>query len=254
MNQTMQQMRTMPTMQIATWLRRGAVMLCVGWLLGTAPVECAAAEAPATAQPAKSADELMAQIDRAQKDLRSLSADFVQLSRVKLFRQELRSEGRLLYDKGDSASAAASAGSPKVPARLRWEYLRPDPSTVLLDGDQATLRMGTLPPQVFDTGKDPKLRAIFSQLRLWLGQGELVSAKGQYDISLGGKPGQPALVMVPHADSPLAATFARIELAVEGRSLLLLRLLLVEKSGDEKEILFSKIQRNPRLDASVFAR
>ena len=238
-------------MQTGTWLR-GAAMLCLGWLLGTSSVECAAAEAPAVAQSAKSADELMAQIDRAQKDLRSLSADFVQLSRVKLFRQELRSEGRLLYDKGDSAGA--STGSPKVPARLRWEDQRPDPSTVLLDGDQATLRMGTLPPQVFDTGKDPKLRAIFSQLRLWLGQGELVSAKGQYDVSLGGKPGQPALVMVPHADSPLAATFARIELAVEGRSLLLLRLLLVEKSGDEKEILFSKIQRNPKLDASAFAR
>jgi outer membrane lipoprotein-sorting protein len=200
---------------------------------------------------AQSADELMGQIDRAQKDLRSLSADFVQLSRVKLFRQELRSEGRLLYDKGDATEGTAPA---KQPARLRWEYLRPDPSTVLLDGERATLHMGTLPPRVFDTGKDPKLRAIFSQLRLWLGQGELVSAKGQYDIALGGKPGQPALVMVPRPESPLSATFARIELQVEGRSLQLLRLLLVERSGDEKEILFSKIQRNPRLDPQVFTR
>lgn len=220
--------------------------------LWATPLVAAESAAPvAASQPAKSADDLMAQIDRAQANLHSLSADFVQLSRVKLFRQELRSEGRLLYDKGDSTLAADAT---KRPARLRWEYLRPDPSTVLLDGDRATLLMGTLPPRVFDTGKDPKMRAIFSQLRLWLGQGELVSAKGQYDIALAGKPGQPALVMVPRAESPLAATFSRIELHVEGRSLQLLRLLLVERSGDEKEILFSKIQRNPRLDPQVFVR
>lgn len=194
-----------------------------------------------------SAEELMARIDRAQRDLRTLSADFVQLSRVKLFRQELRSEGRLVYDKGGAPTTAAT------PARLRWEYLKPDPSTVLLIGERATMRMGTLPPQVFDTGKDPKLRAIFAQLRLWLGQGELASARDQYDISLGGKPGQPALVLAPRASSPLAATFARIELQVDGTNLALLRLLLVERSGDEKEIRFAKIQRNPTLDTRLFA-
>lgn len=197
-----------------------------------------------------SADELMARIDRAQRDLHTLSADFVQLSRVKLFRQELRSEGRLVYDKGGSATGA---GTPATPARLRWEYLKPDPSTVLLIGDRATLRMGTLPPQVFDTGRDPKLRAIFAQLRLWLGQGELATARDQYDVAVGGKSGQPALILAPRPSSPLAATFARIELQVDGKSLALVRLLLVERSGDEKEILFAKIQRNPTLDARLFA-
>jgi outer membrane lipoprotein-sorting protein len=236
------------------WMKALRLGACSALLMSALGGTLAALGAEATqgsAEAAKSPDELMTQIDRAQKDLHSLSADFVQLSRVKLFRQELRSEGRLLYDKGDGE---AKAGSAKRPARLRWEYLRPDPSTVILDGERASLHMGTLPPQVFDTGKDPKLRAIFSQLRLWLGQGELASAKGQYDISLGGTPGKPALLMAPRPESPLAATFSRIELHVEGRSLQLLRLLLVERSGDEKEILFSKIQRNPRLDPQVFIR
>lgn len=212
-----------------------------------APAAGLASSATAAAPAPGSADELMARIDRAQRDLRTLSADFVQLSRVKLFRQELRSEGRLVYDKGGGSTAAAT------PARLRWEYLKPDPSTVILIGERATMRMGTLPPQVFDTGKDPKLRAIFAQLRLWLGQGELASARDQYDISVGGKPGQPALVLAPRAISPLAATFARIELQVDGTNLALVRLLLVERSGDEKEIRFAKILRNPTLDARLFA-
>lgn len=210
------------------------------------------AKAAATSPPqAGTADDLMARIDRSQRDLHTLSAEFVQLSRVKLFRQELRSEGRLAYDKGEAATQAGATGSP---ARLRWEYLKPDASTVLLIGDRATLRMGTLPPQVFDTGRDPKLRAIFAQLRLWLGQGELATARDQYDITVGGKSGQPALVLAPLASSPLAATFARIELHVDGQSLALVRLLLVERSGDEKEILFAKIRRNPPLDARLFAQ
>jgi outer membrane lipoprotein-sorting protein len=214
------------------------------------PASSSAAPAASASVPG-SAEELMARIDRAQRDLHTLSADFVQLSRVKLFRHELRSEGRLVYDKGTSGTGAGTAAPP---ARLRWEYLKPDPSTVLLIGDRATLRMGTLPPQVFDTGRDPKLRAIFAQLRLWLGQGELATARDQYDVSVGGKTGQPALILAPRPSSPLAATFARIELQVDGASLTLVRLLLVERSGDEKEILFAKIQRNPTLDARLFAQ
>ena len=62
------------------------------------------------ASPLPTPTELMTKIDSAQKDLHSLRADFVQNSRVKLFRQQISSEGRFLYAKGN-------------PARLRWEYL-----------------------------------------------------------------------------------------------------------------------------------
>lgn len=226
-----------------------AGLLCAGSIAAAGPSQAPGGPAPAPApsggtKVALSPEELMARIDRMQRDLHSLSAEFVQLSRVKLFRQELRSEGRMLYQK-------AGAGSPA--ARLRWEYLRPDPSTVLLIGDRATLRMGTLPPQTFDTGGDPKMRAIFAQLRLWLGQGELTTAQGDYDVSVGGKPAQPALLLSPRSSTPLSATFVRIELHVDGQTLQLQRLLLVEKSGDEKEIIFSKIQRNPALSDAQFA-
>ena len=63
------------------------------------------------ASPLPTPTELMTKIDSAQKDLHSLRADFVQNSRVKLFRQQISSEGRFLYAKGN-------------PARLRWEYLK----------------------------------------------------------------------------------------------------------------------------------
>ncbi|MFO0578311.1 MAG: outer membrane lipoprotein carrier protein LolA [Polyangia bacterium] len=184
-------------------------------------------------------EQLVARIDTQQKDLRSLRGEFVQHTRVKLFRQQISSEGRMLYVRG-------------TPSKLRWEYLRPDASTLTMIGDVATLRMGTRAPQVFDTAKDPTLRAVFTQLRLWLGQGALAEAQGEYTMSTAGTPDRPALVLAPKPSSVLAKTFSRIELHVDGRTALLARLLLVEQSGDEKEIVFSKIQRNVDIAPSQF--
>lgn len=199
----------------------------------------APASRPVQAASLPSPIELMTKVDAAQKDLRSLRADFVQHSRVKLFRQQISSEGRLQYQKGD-------------PARLRWEYLKPDPSTMLLVGDKVQLKMGTRPPQVIDTGKDPMLRAIFTQLRLWLGQGSLREAESEYEISVAGSVDQPALVLVPKAQSPLQRVFSRIELHLDGKTMLLRRLMMVEQSGDEKEIIFGKLDRNIEISASQF--
>jgi outer membrane lipoprotein-sorting protein len=206
--------------------------LTVALLLGSSSLA-------ANTAPLPSPTDLMNKIDAAQKDLRSLRADFVQHSRVKLFRQQISSEGRLQYQKGE-------------PAKLRWEYLKPDPSTMLLVGDKAQLKMGQRPPQVIDSGKDPMLRAIFAQLRLWLGQGSLRDAEGEYEITVAGSPEQPALVLAPKAQSPLQRVFSRIELHVDGKTMLLRRLTMVEQTGDEKEIVFGKLERNIEISASQF--
>lgn len=206
------------------------------------PLAGPAAATAATPTGAPSPTELVQRIDAAQKDLRSLTADFVQKSRVKLFKQEVRSEGRLLF------RAASTAG----PASLRWEYLRPDPSTLVMRGDLATLRMGGRPPQVFDTGKDANMRAIFAQLRLWLGQGTLADAQAEYELSSAGTPAQPTLVLVPRVGSPLRKHFARIEMHCDGRTLQLDKLVLTEASGDEKEIAFLKVQRNAKIPSDAF--
>lgn len=225
---------------------RGGLWLCLlcglGFGLGLCALRTTADAAEPGAPPpalAPAPAELMRRIDAAQADLRTLSADFVQTSRVKLFKQQLSSQGRLLYQRG-------------TPSRLRWEYTRPDPSTMLLVGDRATLRIGSRAPQVFDSSRDPTLHAIFTQLQLWLGNGSLASAADDYEIKSGGTSVQPALVLAPKPGSPLSRAFTRIELHVDGRTLQLGRLLLVELSGDEKEIAFSRIQRNSALPASAF--
>lgn len=197
--------------------------------------------------------ELITCMEAGQRDLQTLSAEFTQTSRVKLFKQELRSEGRLLYER------AAPTAKTAATTRLRWEYLRPDPSTMLLIGSEARLRMGDVnskvPAQVFDMAKDANLRAIFAQLRLWLGlsSGEAGSPLStaellaDYELKASGSKDSPVLIMLPRPTSVLGKTFTRVELSLAGRGCQLNRLLLVEQSGDEKEIRFTSVKRNAPL-------
>jgi outer membrane lipoprotein-sorting protein len=226
--------------------------------------QSAATEVKPAAAPAKEAaalpspQELVGRMQAAQADLRSLGAEFEQVSRVKLFKQELRSQGRLLFLR-EQPAGARDAG----PSRLRWEYLRPDPSTLLLVGDKARLRMGNRPPQDFDTGKDANLRAIFVQLKLWLGlSGTATAGDGgkaaaaelavDYALSSAGDKARPVLVLSPKPESILGKAFSRVELSLSPKNSQLEKLLLVEQSGDEKEISFTRIERNTALPKGAF--
>lgn len=204
----------------------------------------AAAQAGAPADAA--VESLLQRLRAAQADVRTLAADFTQRNRVKLFRQELTSQGRLIYDKGDKGDP------PARPARLRWEYTAPDPSLLLLIGERAELRAPGQAPRTFDTGRDGTLRAVFDQMGLWLGSGAVQTARRDNTLSVAGTAAAPTLVLIPREGTALARVFARVELRLDGKTLLLRGLLLQERSGDEKEITLSRVQRNPVVPAGTF--
>ncbi len=181
-----------------------------------------------------SVDELTAKLEASSKDVTSLSGEFTQRNKLKLFKQELRSKGRLYFQR---------------PRKIRWEYLDPDPSTLVLDGERATLRTPGAAPQSFDLTKDATMRMVFDQLLTWLGPGSMTQARADYDLSVAAGP---ILVLVPKAGSPIAKAFSRIELRLDAKTLLMKSILLTEKNGDEKEITFTKLTRNGPLPADAF--
>lgn len=182
-------------------------------------------------------DELLHKIDGAKSSIVTLAGNFTQRNRVKLFKQELSSQGRLFF---------------KQPRQIRWEYTKPDPSTLILDGNRATLATPGATPQVFDLASDATMRAIFDQLLVWLGPGSLAQARNDYDMTASGSAATPALILTPKATSPVAKAFARIELRVDGKSGLLRSIALVEKNGDEKEIVFTRLTKNGTLPVDAF--
>lgn len=212
-----------------------------GWLalLGVLGVIGALYLRPRPAQAAPALQPLLQKIDRAQQGVRSLTADFVQRNRVKLFRQEIQSRGRLRYQRTPAA-------------RLRWEYLAPDPSTLLLLARKAYLLLPGQAARTFDLDRDPTMRAIFTEMELWLGQGALKDAGTHYEVQAGGTDAAPVVVLVPRPSTPLSKAFARIELRPDPRTYLLRGLLLVERGGDEKEITFTRVEVNGDQPAELF--
>ena len=181
--------------------------------------------------------ELVKQVDAAKAGVETLAGEFTQKNRVKLFKQELSSKGRLYFRK---------------PRQIRWEYTAPDPSVLILDGNKATLTTPGAAPQVFDLDKDATMRAIFDQLLTWLGPGSLAAARDDYELAAGGTESAPVLVLTPKLASTIGKAFSRIELRLDHKSWLMKSIKLVEKNGDEKEIDFAKLQRNGKLPADAF--
>lgn len=180
----------------------------------------------AHAAPPPGVDELLAALARTADKTESLSGRFTQTNRLRLFKKELKSEGRFSFAR---------------PRRIRWEYLAPDPSTLVLEGERATLTAPGAAPQVFDLGKDATMRAIFDQLLIWLSPGALAGAKADYALTTTGSATAPVLVLTPKQDNPVARAFRRIELTFDGKSHLIRSILLVEQNGDEKHIVFSQL-------------
>jgi outer membrane lipoprotein-sorting protein len=185
------------------------------------------------------ADNVTALLDRveaAARGVETLSGEFQQKNHVKLFKQDLTSKGRFAFQR---------------PRRVRWEYLSPDPSVMVLDGDRATLRAPGAEAQVFELGRDPTMRAMFDQLLLWLGAGDLKASRADYAMSVAGGADAPSLVLVPREGAAVAKVMARIELRFDARATLA-AIALREAGGDEKEITFSHLERNKPLPADTF--
>jgi outer membrane lipoprotein carrier protein len=189
------------------------------------------------AAPPPTVDELIDRLTASTQGVHTLAGEFNQRNRLKLFQKELRSRGRFFF---------------RRPRQIRWEYTAPDPSTLVLDGEKATLSTPGAPPQVFDLERDATMRTIFDQLLLWLTPSALDRARGEYEMSVGGSAAEPTLVLVPRAQSAIARAFARIELRLDGKTLLLRAIALTERNGDQKEIVFSKLQRNAPLPSDAF--
>jgi outer membrane lipoprotein-sorting protein len=188
------------------------------------------------AEPPPLAD-VVAKVDAAKEGVETLAGEFTQKNKVKLFKQELTSSGRLYF---------------KKPRQIRWEYTKPDPSVLILDGNKATLSTPGAAKQEFDLDKDATMRAIFDQLLTWLGPGSLAAARADYELATAGNQAAPQLVLTPKPASAIARAFARVELRLDGKTWLMKSIRLVEKNGDEKEIDFSRLARNAALPAGAF--
>jgi outer membrane lipoprotein-sorting protein len=209
--------------------------LLAALLLFGAATAAAAPKGPPPKAPASrglpTVAELIEKVEQARAGQETLVGEFAQRKRLSLFRDEVRSTGRFKF---------------RRPAKLRWEYLTPDPSVVILDGQRVTVTAPGQKPATYDLARQPGLRALLERLLAALGPGSLKAATRDFDLKV---TGPTTLALTPRGDlsKHVVAMEMRFDAAWQVAGV-----AFREKNGDQTDVTFSKLQRNAKVDDADF--
>ncbi|NOY26818.1 MAG: outer membrane lipoprotein carrier protein LolA [Oligoflexia bacterium] len=211
--------------------------LALALLTAGAPAAVATVSVPAMAQDAEPATvtELVAAVGAAYKDVNSLRADFVQVTRSPAMGEGEKQRGKVQLMR---------------PRSMRWDFSSPDVKLFVTDGK--TMWVYTpADKQVFvteDLGGDDKSSGGMDQLL-----GNLENLDEYFDVTLldrqgGSQKASYVLELVPKSDMQ----FKKLRLELDHRHYGLERLVIVDAFDNETDLSFSNLKLNPTLDPSVF--
>jgi outer membrane lipoprotein carrier protein len=207
------------------------VVLVVGAFAGAAPHKAPASQKAPASRGLPSVAELIEKVEQARAGQETLVGDFAQRKRLSLFHDEVRSTGRFKF---------------RRPGKLRWEYLAPDPSVILLDGTRVTVKTPGQKSLTYDLGRQPGLKALLGRLLATLGPASLKAAAQDFELKV---TGPATLLLVPRGD--LARHLVAMEMRFDA-SWRVAGVALREKNGDQTDVTFSGLRRNVKVDDADF--
>jgi outer membrane lipoprotein carrier protein len=169
------------------------------------------------------------------KGTRTLRARFVQRKRLRLFRTEIITKGRIAFQRPD---------------RLRWETLPPDASVLLVLGKRAELRIPKEKPRVIDLDRNRTMAVLVEQLLVWLGARPASDLERWYRVEVVKADRSTTLELAPK-DAGLRKQLSRIEVTF-GADLAIKTVRVRQRKGDTTTIEFSEIKRNAKLGKDAF--
>ncbi len=195
--------------------------------------EVGAARTPAFREPLA---QVLSRFDAVQGQIRTLSAEFVQITRSTLLKEPLVAKGQFCLTKPDS---------------VLWEYSSPEPMRFVVARGEYT---GYFPEQKKAEKRD--LKRWGEQLFRYFGLGQPSQELGKYyEIALG-EAGQEAKGSYVLVLSPKKRRARRnvdeVRLWVDGASLLPVRIDYIGRDGNEREIRFMNTRLNPDLAAGLY--
>jgi hypothetical protein len=190
---------------------------------------------------AEKARRLRLALDRVSKDfseVRTLAARFEQRKRLEVLEEEAVSRGTLAIG---------------MPSRLRWEYVEPVKTLLVVNGARArrerTSRKGVVTKTTFDLKEDPVASATTEQVFLWVG-GRTAEASKSHSLEIVSE--KPLRIRAVPKDERVAKVIVSVELEFAGDPVVLSRIVLSETSKTRTEIGFRSVERNPELPADLF--
>lgn len=175
---------------------------------------------------------LVTAIEKAHKQLTTLSANFTQEKTSTLFTDKVVQKGKLSY---------------KSPKQLRWEYTSPKAMTVIFTNGKVLLKneKGT-------TSNPNKMLGEMGDMIINTINGSFLSENPNFNTRYYlNKSGQYVVVLKP-LNKKLKAYYKSITITLNGSTYLAEKVVLTEVSGDATTIIFTDKKANASLSDSLF--
>lgn len=177
-------------------------------------------------------EDFLRRVEENSASISSFSCDFTQVRHLTIFPKPVKFSGRLSLAKPD---------------KLRWEFVEPLPSVLVLNGKKGLKCSEGGPVREFDLDLDPVMRLVAGQLWAWT-SGSYRDLKDDFDFEL--LPG-PVLVFSPITNG--AGSFiSKIRVVFDPDFLQPLSVEIGEPGGDRTVISFSGYKRNIALQTTLF--
>ncbi len=189
--------------------------------------------AASDAAPCASTETCLRAIEAAQRETRSLSADFVQVKHVSLLDEPLESRGRFLFARPD---------------RIRLDIEAPQRATVIIDGanvhipglSEADRKALAMTPMATMFGQ---LGAVFA--------GSTSALEGNFDVTARADGAAIQMQLVPRAEQ-WRRMFRSLSIRFAGDELTAETITLDDALGDSLTVTLSNARRNVEVPASAF--
>ena len=175
---------------------------------------------------------LLAEIQAQSAQVQSFSCKFTQERHLALFAKPVLFHGLLSLVRPD---------------HLRWEFIDPIPSVLLLSGDKGVRCNDNAPPVHFDLTSDPVMRLVAEQLWTWL-DSNYGKLEQMYRVK---QQGDSTLVITPKEQS-MADFIATITILFSNESKQPERVEITEPGGDLTRIYFHDYNLNVSLTEKIF--
>jgi outer membrane lipoprotein-sorting protein len=177
-------------------------------------------------------EDFLHRVEQSAATINTFTCDFIQVRHLAIFPKPVKFSGRLALSRPD---------------RLRWEFIKPLPSVLVLNGEKGLKCSDEGPIRQFSLADDPVMRMVAAQMWAWT-SGSYRDLQDDFDFTL--LPG-PTLAFSPKNKG--AGSFIRkITVIFDPDFLQPLEVEISEPGGDRTIISFSGYQRNIDLPERSF--
>lgn len=187
------------------------------------------------AQPCDSTAACLRLLEAAQRQTRTITADFVQVKHLSLLDEPLVSSGRFVF---------------KWPDRMLLQVERPQPATVVVNGSE--VQIPNLPERERQAVAMAPIAAMFTHLgAIFTGS---VQGLGEGVEVVAAPDGAAVVVKLVPRQEKWQRWFRALEIRFAGRELVAETIRLEDGFGDRLEITLRNVQRNADVPDALFAR